>query len=91
MIILLTFQCISGQSPQYPNDIVIPYLPARSLPCASQKLLVVKKGKTKAYADRAFSCIAPLLWNSLSYYVRSKSDVNSRSKQNLPLPQIILT
>ena len=76
-IILLTFKCLSGQSPQYRQDLVIPYVPARSLRSASQNCLVVKRGKTKAYGDRAFSCIAPLLWNSLPYSVRSDSDINT--------------
>ena len=76
-IILLTFKCLSGQSPQYLQDLVIPYVPARSLRSASQNLLVVKRGKTKAYGDRAFSCIAPILWNSLPYSVRSDSDINT--------------
>ena len=76
-ILLLTFKCLSGQSPQYLQYLVIPYVPARSLRSASQNLLVVKRGKTKAYGDRAFSCITQLLWNSLPYSVQSDSDINT--------------
>ena len=75
---------LSGQSPQYLQDLVIPYVPARSLRSASQNLLVVKRGKTKAYGDRAFSCIAPLLWNSLPYKILyGLTLILIHSKQNL--------
>ena len=75
-IIMLTYKSLHGQSPEYLSDLIIPYVPARSLRSASQNLLVVKRGKTKAYGDRAFSCVAPLLWNSLPNSLRSQSNVN---------------
>ena len=53
-ILLLTFNCLSGQSPQYLQDLVIPYVPARSLRSASQNLLVVKRGKTKLMVTEPF-------------------------------------
>ena len=66
-ILLLTFKCINGSSPKYLSDLIVPYVPTKSLRSASQNLLVVKKGRTKTYGDRAFSCIAPMLWNSLPH------------------------
>ena len=74
---MLTFKCINGKSPKYLSDLIVQYTPARSLRSASQNLLVVKKGKTKTYGDRAFSCIAPSLWNSLPLSVRSESDIHT--------------
>ena len=76
-IIMLTFKCINGKSPKYLSDLIVQYTPARSLRSASQNLLVVKKAKTKTYGDRAFSCIAPSLWNSLPLSVRSESDIHT--------------
>ena len=76
-ILLLTFKCIHGQAPQYLSELIIPYVPTRPLRSASQNLLVVKKCKTKTYGNRAFSCAAPLLWNSLPYIVRSESNINT--------------
>ena len=76
-ILLLTFKCINGSSPKYLSDLIVPYVPTKSLRSASQNLLVVKKGRTKTYGDRAFSCIAPILWNSLPHSLRSKSCIHS--------------
>ena len=75
-IILLTYKSLHGQSPEYLSELIIPYVPARSLRSASENLLVVKRGRTKAYGDRAFSCVAPLLWNSLPNSLRSQSNIN---------------
>ena len=76
-ILLLTFKCINGSSPKYLSDLIVPYVPTKSLRSASQNLLVVKKGRTKTYGDRAFSCIAPILWNSLPHSLRSESCIHS--------------
>ena len=69
-IIVLTFKSLNGLSPEYLSDLVLQYVPSKSLRSASQNLLVAKRGRTKAYGDRAFTHIAPFLWNSLPNSLR---------------------
>ena len=80
-ILLLTFKSLHGHSPKYISELLVPYVPTRSLRSASQNLLVAKRGRTKAYGDRSFSCVAPLLWNSLPISLRSQTNINSFKTQ----------
>ena len=62
---LITFKAIHGEAPQYIQELLVPYKPTRVLRSESQLLLVEKRTKLKTYGDRAFSHIAPQIWNSL--------------------------
>ena len=64
-ILSLTFRIIHGLAPAYLTDLISIHQPSRCLRSSSRHLLVVPKSRTKMYGDRAFSVVAPKLWNKL--------------------------
>ena len=75
-ILLLTWKAIHEQAPGYLCALVIPYNPVRSLRSQHANLLVEPRYKTNGYGGRAFSRIAPRLWNSLPNYLRKCDSMN---------------
>ena len=68
---MLTFRSLNGSAPKYLSDLIELYRPARS---SNSLDLVVPTTRLKAYDDRSFKKIAPLVWNSLPLSIRrSKS------------------
>ena len=77
-LLLLTFKVLNGKGPAYILDLLQPYQPSRTLRSSSDHLiLVIPKSKLKTYGDKAYSVIAPQLWNSLSCDIRSSQSVCS--------------
>lgn len=75
-ILLLAFKCLHGLAPQYLCDLIVPYTPARSLRSADQAKLDPPKVKTKkTRGDRAFSVVAPRLWNELPLNIKQASSL----------------
>ena len=72
-IICLTFRIIHGLAPAYMSDLVSPRLSTKSLRSSTKSLLVTPKTRTKMYGDRAFSAIAPRLWNELPLSLREET------------------
>ena len=71
-ILLLTFKSLHGMAPEYLSELLSVYKPGRSLRSSGKSLLVTPKYKyLKSYGQRAFSCAAPVLWNSLPDDIRS--------------------
>ena len=64
-ILLLVFKSLNNLAPLYIRNLLQHYNPGRSLRSANQCLLVVPRSNQKTYGDRAFSVIAPKLWNAL--------------------------
>ena len=62
---ILTFRIIHGFAPAYLTDLISIHQPSRCLRSSSSHLPVVPKSRTKIYGDRAFSVVAPKLWNKL--------------------------
>ena len=79
-IILLTFKGLRGIAPVYISDMLIQYLPGRSLRSAHKHLLVVPKSNCKSFGDRAFSVAAPRLWYNLPVELRSCNSLNMFKK-----------
>lgn len=76
-ILTLTFKALHDvNSPQYLKNMLQLYNPSRSLRSSSKKLLYVPKFDLKSYGARAFSVCAPVLWNSLSDYIRQSESVD---------------
>lgn len=76
-ILTLTFKALHDvNSPQYLKNMLQLYNPSRSLRSSSKKLLYVPKFDLKSYDARAFSVCAPVLWNSLSDYIRQSESVD---------------
>ena len=58
------FKALNGLAPQYIKDLLIPYSSARNLRSTNQNLLAAPKSRLCMYGDKAFSIIAPVLWNA---------------------------
>ena len=69
--LLLTFKSLSDMAPFYLRELLSPYIPSRTLRSSSKSSLVIPRCNLKTYGQRAFSCITPVLWNSLPEDIRS--------------------
>ena len=58
-------------SSHYLTDLVVPYVPARSLRSADLNLLTVKRYNLERYGRRSFSVAGPSLWNALPSAIRN--------------------
>ena len=53
-LLLLVYRCTHQLAPAYLMDLVVPYVPARSLRSAEQNLFAVKRYNLKRYGRRSF-------------------------------------
>ncbi len=63
---------LHGLAPQYLSELLIPYTPTRDLRSSETGLLTVPLTRLRLMGDRAFSSLAPKLWNSLPIEIRLK-------------------
>ena len=70
-ILLLTFQCLSGNAPSYLQELIQMYTPARNLRSSSKSLLISPSVKTCFYGGRSFQSAAADKWNNLPESVKS--------------------
>ena len=70
-LLLLVYRCTHQFAPAYPMDLVVLYVPARSLRSAEQNLLTVKRYNLERYGRRSFSVAGPSLWNALPSAIRN--------------------
>ena len=70
-LVLLVYRCTHQLAPVYMTDLVVPYVPARSLRSADQNLLTVKRYNLERYGRRSFSVAGPSLWNALPSDIRN--------------------
>ena len=70
-ILLLTFKSPHGMASEYLWELLSVYNPGRKLHSSGKSLLVTQKYNLKSYGQRAFSCVAPELLNSLPGDIRS--------------------
>ena len=56
-ILLLAYEAINGEGPEYLSELVVPYITPYYLRSQDENTNLVSVG------DRAFSKVAPLLWN----------------------------
>jgi len=85
-VLLMTYKALNGLAPVYLTDLLSPYNPSRSLRSQSSGLLVVPRIAKSSKGGRAFSHLAPKLWNSLPDNVRgsdSLTQFKSRLKTHL--------
>jgi hypothetical protein len=69
-VLLTTFKALHDLAPEYLSTLLQPYAPPRVLRSGDQKLLAVPDFRLKSFGGRAFSCVAPQLWNDLPQYMR---------------------
>ena len=85
-VLLLTYKALNGLAPVYLTDLLSPYNPSRSLRSLNSRLLVIPRISRSTKGGRAFSHLAPKLWNSLPDTVRcsdSLSQFKTRLKTHL--------
>ena len=75
-ILTLTFKILHGSAPDYLCKLLERKVNSRSLRSSSKVLLVVPKVRTKQYGERAFSYVAPKLWNELPNSIQTEKNYN---------------
>ncbi len=59
----------------YLSELLHVHTPVRALRSSNQVLLDVPRARLKNNGDRAFSVVAPNLWNSLPVHIRTAQSV----------------
>ena len=70
-MLILTFKAYHGIEPKYLTDSLVKNTISRTFRSTNKGLLVVPKYNLGPYGKRAFSVIAPSLWNNLPDQIRS--------------------
>ena len=73
----LTLRWFNGSAPPYLSDLISCNAPGRELRSGDKNLLICKPFRLILFGKRAFSCAAPLLWNSLPDPVRQAPNLNT--------------
>ena len=76
-VLLLTYKALHGLAPTYLSDLVLPYIPTRTLRSQDAGLLIVPRISKQTAGGRAFSYRAPFLWNGLPTHVRDADLVST--------------
>ncbi len=74
-ILLIVFKILHGLAPAYLSEHLHVHTPVRALRSSNQVLLDVPRARLKNKGDRAFSVVAPNLWNSLPVQIRTAQSV----------------
>ena len=75
-ILLLLYKCLNGLAPIYLSELLRYRNSPRLLHSSSQDFLAVPRSRLKTYGDRAFSLVAPKLWNRLPPELRGVTSVD---------------
>ena len=70
-VLLLTYKIIHGQAPKYLSDSLRCSSSLRPLRSSSTLQLTLGPRTVTRYGDRAFSVIAPILWNKLPAHIHN--------------------
>ena len=76
-LLLLTYKSLHGKGPAYLQDLLQPYVPARTLRSSDANLLCVPKAHYVDTSKRTFGIRAPREWNKLPQSIRDKPSVES--------------
>ena len=75
---LMCFKIVNNIAPKYLQELVCRYEPTRILRSSADKWRLTEQPyKLKTYGYRAFSVVAPKLWNTLPVDIRSITDINT--------------
>jgi hypothetical protein len=80
-ILLLTYKALNDGSPSYIRDLLQEKTSVRTLRSNAKKLLKIPITKLSMCKNRAFSCVAPSLWNELPDHIKLCDSVNSFKNQ----------
>ena len=76
-VLVLTFKALSGLSPVYLKERLHPHRSAQTLRSSAEGLLAVpslREAKLQGTRQRAFSVVAPALWNALPPDVKEETN-----------------
>ena len=76
-ILLFTFKILNDLAPDYLCDLLTFKTTPHALRSESKKELDVPRTRTTSYGDRAFSVVAPKLWNKLPEELRSETEIKT--------------
>ena len=74
-IATMVFKCLNNLAPSYLSDLLIPYQPGRNLRSSNRLLLEQINPELIRYGGRCFAKAAPVVWNNLSFQLRSASTI----------------
>lgn len=69
--LLFTYKALHNLAPSYLSELFHVYSPTRSLRSSASVTLVVPSVHLTTMGSRAFSCIAPKIWNTLPQDIRN--------------------
>ena len=70
-VLMLTFKALNGLAPDYLKECLVEYQPVTSMRSSQHFSLVVPGTRQQLYGDRAFSSVAPRLWNDLPAEIKA--------------------
>ena len=71
-----TYKSLTGTGPRYLAELLVPYIPSRTLRSAKKELLVVPKVNLEV-GNQSFRWSAPTLWNSLPVFIKNAKSFSS--------------
>ena len=81
VIILQASTAIQGKAPHYICDMIQERLPQRATRSATSVMLTQPYSNTKTFGDRAFSVVAPRLWNELPTAMREPLNLDNLKRK----------
>ena len=75
-ILLLTYKCLHGLTPEYLADLIQVYKPVRNLRSSAKQKLVPSSVSTTSYGHRSFHRASPELWNKLPLHIKNSRTLN---------------
>ena len=76
-LLLLTYKSLHAVAPQYLTDLLHVYHPLRDLCSTDLGLLSIPRTRRQTIGSRAFSVVAPTLWNSLPPNIQQAPTLDS--------------
>ena len=70
------YKCLNGLAPTYLSELLHYSNNPQLLCSSSQNFLAMPRSRLKMYGDRAFSTVAPRLWNQLPPELRGVTSVD---------------
>ncbi|KAF7254600.1 putative RNA-directed DNA polymerase from transposon BS, partial [Varanus komodoensis] len=93
-VLIMTYKALNGLGPGYLNERLRPYMPDRPLRSAGESLLrepSMKEIRRVSTRRRAFSAVAPNLWNSLPKELCSLVQISPSPFLSLSYPSSVAT
>ena len=80
-VLILAWRALNGIGPSYIKDLLSWYDPSRMLRSTANLQLTVPQTRLSTYGDRAFSVVAPKLWNNLPVHLKTSKTLDEFKKK----------